>query len=582
VPPYARSGLGRRAWLLVLVAGLAGAIGLGFLPLGLGNDIAYDCIAILAVATIVIGIRRLRPDPALPWYLLAGGALAFAIGDVIWNVYAAAGSSAPYPGVADGFYLAGYPLLAASGLLLVRHAGGTHGRLATLDAAIVIAGVAVPVWVFVIEPYSSGSSGLSHAVLVAYPSMDLLLVAIVARLSFTKAWRNPSAALVAVAALVLLGSDIVFYGVDAGSSEAKWTFWNYAAVYVLWAVAALHPAGASLPRRLETRLTPVGLALMAAASTSIPAVLAWQVWNDKQPSLVEIGLATALVLLVLARMAIVARALSIAGQEERLARREAETAQRLLTEQNDRLRELDRAKDDLLGVISHDLRAPVTSIAGFASLMLSEERGGLSVEQRGSVEAIERNAGRVLRLIEDLMLATRLQTGQLALETSEVDVGALAHACAADLGPQARAAAVELSVAASGAAIIAADPARIAQVLDNLVSNALKFTPAGGRVAVQVDAAGDEVALEVADSGIGIPADELDRLFDRFYRASTATAARLPGTGLGLAIVKGIVEAHGGRVAVASEVGRGTVVRVAFPRPAASHGAAADGLARAA
>jgi signal transduction histidine kinase len=124
---------------------------------------------------------------------------------------------------------------------------------------------------------------------------------------------------------------------------------------------------------------------------------------------------------------------------------------------------------------------------------------------------------------------------------------------------------ITLSLAVGPVPLLAGDCARVAQLVDNLVSNALKFTPEGGRVDVRARAHNGSAVIEVRDSGIGIPADEQERLFERFFRSSNAAERQIPGTGLGLAISKAIVEAHGGEIAVKSEVGVGTTFRVSLP-----------------
>jgi two-component system, OmpR family, phosphate regulon sensor histidine kinase PhoR len=135
---------------------------------------------------------------------------------------------------------------------------------------------------------------------------------------------------------------------------------------------------------------------------------------------------------------------------------------------------------------------------------------------------------------------------------------------------------VELVVHAGAPAPIVGDASRLGQVLDNLISNALKFTPSGGRVDVSVAAAADGVVLEVRDTGAGIPAAEQERLFERFYRTAGAQAGAVPGTGLGLSIVRAIVEAHHGRVALESAEGKGSAFRVWLPEGDGAHDAAAD------
>ncbi len=254
--------------------------------------------------------------------------------------------------------------------------------------------------------------------------------------------------------------------------------------------------------------------------------------------------------------------LFVAEQE---ARAFAEDAQRDLFAQNERLRELDRLKDEFIALVSHELRTPLTSIRGYTELLLDGEAGKLTDEQRKFLGVVERNSHRLLHLVGDLLFLAQVEAGKLVLEVGEFDLGAVASESVETARPQAEAKAITLTLATGPVPVVTGDRARVAQLLDNLVSNAVKFTPEGGRVDVRVRAREDQAIIEVRDSGMGIPADEQEFLFERFFRSSTATEQAIQGTGLGLAISKAIVEAHGGEITVASEEGTGTTFRIALP-----------------
>jgi signal transduction histidine kinase len=251
-------------------------------------------------------------------------------------------------------------------------------------------------------------------------------------------------------------------------------------------------------------------------------------------------------------------------EAERAARAEAESVQRLLADQNERLRELDRLKDEFVSLVSHELRTPLTSIRGYIELLL-EDLEPSETRRRRYLEIVERNSHRLLELVSDLLFLAQVEAGKLAIEREPLDLGRVVKECVEGVSPVSRSKGIELEAHVDDVPELDGDRARLAQMLDNLVSNALKFTPEGGRVGVRLRADGETAVLEVEDTGLGIPAGEQERLFERFFRSSTAAAKAIPGTGLGLTITKAIVERHGGSIEVESAENVGTVVRVELP-----------------
>jgi signal transduction histidine kinase len=252
-------------------------------------------------------------------------------------------------------------------------------------------------------------------------------------------------------------------------------------------------------------------------------------------------------------------------EAERAARAEGEAVQQLLSAQNDRLRELDRLKDEFVSLVSHELRTPLTSIRGYIELLMDDNETPDADQRQRYLEIVERNSERLLELVSDLLFLAQIEAGKLGIERGQVDLNRIVEECIETSSPVADSRGIELSSKIDRVARLEGDRARLAQVLDNLVSNGLKFTPPGGRVEVRLSAEKGAAVLEVEDSGVGIPADEQEHLFERFFRSSTATQNAIPGTGLGLTITKAIVERHGGRIAVESAENAGTTVRVQLP-----------------
>ena len=246
------------------------------------------------------------------------------------------------------------------------------------------------------------------------------------------------------------------------------------------------------------------------------------------------------------------------------ARELAETSQRQLAEQNAALREFDEAKTQFLATASHELRTPLTSIVSFVELIKDSE-DGLGPDTVSSLEVIARNANRLLRLVGDLLLLSRIEAGSMPLELAPVSIPELVGQVGRSASPAAAKQGVRIEICAEDGPAVQADETRLQQVFDNLVSNAVKFTSAGGTVRIAASHDDSFWTIEVEDSGIGIPPAELDHIFDRFVRASNARSASLPGTGLGLSVVKATTEQHGGRVEAESTVGSGARFRVFLP-----------------
>jgi len=567
----AAAGLRSRplAWIYLLV-GVA-ATGLYFaLPWdSFAQALVYDGIGASAAAAVVVGARLHRPALQLPWYLFGAGLFAFTVGDVLFNLYSQVWDrDPPVPSVADVFYLAGYPFLTAGLVLLVLCLRSEQRRAGRIDAALLIVAFALCQWIFVMDELVRESGSLSEKLVsLSYPVMDVVLLAGLVFLALTPVWRTVAYRYLTASIVLLLIADEVYglapekYG-GASLLDAGWLL-----SYVLWGVAALHPSMRALSKPSVARgprLSTLRLAVLGAALAAAPAVLVVERATGREIDAVAVAVgAAALSGLVLWRLAGLIRALDRLRGAERVARTEAESAHRLLTEQNEKLREADRLKDEFVALISHDLRTPLTSILGYLELTLEDEE--LTDMQRGYLDVVDRNARRLLGLVSDLLFVARLEAGQLDLQPSELDLAAVARQSVIEAEPRAAASGITITCETESVPPVSADKGRIFQLLDNLVSNAIKFTPDGGDVRVSVTSANGFVRLEVSDTGIGIPSEEQQRLFERFFRASAAFERQIQGTGLGLYIARAIVEAHGGEIGVESEPGRGTAFRIDIP-----------------
>ncbi len=227
--------------------------------------------------------------------------------------------------------------------------------------------------------------------------------------------------------------------------------------------------------------------------------------------------------------------------------------------------ELDRLKDEFVLTASHELRSPLTSVQGFAELLMLDA-DSLNPRQRETVEIILDNCRHLVRLLNDLLDLARSDAGRLAIRPQPTEVAPLVEDVVRTMRGQTEAASQTLSEEIQpGLPLINVEPDRIRQILVNLLTNAHEYSPEGASIAVAARAVGAEVEISVSDNGPGIPADQLERIFERFTRGDAGLTQRVGGTGLGLAISKSLVELHGGSIAAESTLGQGSTFRVRLP-----------------
>ena len=239
-------------------------------------------------------------------------------------------------------------------------------------------------------------------------------------------------------------------------------------------------------------------------------------------------------------------------------------------------RRAERLKDEFLALVSHELRTPLTSIVGYVETLLEDGEDADPATRERFLAIVHRNGVRLQRLVSDLLFVAQLESGALTLDIREADVATTIEQAVEAAALRASRRGVGLATDVASPLLVKGDRDRLGQAIDNLLSNAIKYTPEGGSIEVRARMADDgrTVAVEVADSGIGLSPEDAERVFDRFFRADAATARQIPGVGLGLAIVKAIVDSHGGRVDVAATEGAGCIFRLRLP--AAPRGADAS------
>jgi signal transduction histidine kinase len=502
-----------------------------------------------------------RPARRSLWILIGIAQTVEVIGTVLfYRPLLSTGRPAAPGSVNDPFFIAFYVLFAFVLIALLRRRGSS--RAAILDAALVAVAGAVPTLLILIEPYiaTSGISVLGKAVQITSALGDVILAAVFLRLVSSGGRQSPASLLLVGAVPCFLASDFIWNWLTLlGDFQlGSWGDSGWLLAYILTGAASLHPSMVGLQeteqagveeRVRQPALGKLYVVILGAALFVSPALRSAERLSGRNfGSLTLLGLLSALAVLVLVR---------VAG-----AVRESERLRLELAVQNDRLRELDRMKDEFVASISHELRTPLTSITGYLELLRDDQT--LDKEQERMLEIVDRNADRLQRLVADLLFVAQAEDAEVEADTSELDLTQLSRDAVEAARPRASTGEVTLELH-GGPAFLHGDPRRLSQVIDNLISNAIKFTPGGGRVDVRVELRQERVLLLVSDTGMGIPADEQAGLFQRFFRTRSANDAAIQGTGLGLSIAKQIVESHGGTIGFTSREGLGTTFTVELP-----------------
>jgi len=218
------------------------------------------------------------------------------------------------------------------------------------------------------------------------------------------------------------------------------------------------------------------------------------------------------------------------------------------------LGQAEQLRRNLVADVAHELRTPMSNIQGFVE---SLQDGVMKADQR-TLESMHEEVLLLSHLVDDLQELALTEAGQLKLDVQQLDLSEVARRAVAAARPRAEAKKVHLEADLPPSVVVRGDERRLAQVLGNLLANAINYTPAGGRVGISMASKGGEVEIRVTDTGVGIPPDELPHIFERFYRVDKSRSRATGGVGLGLTIARRLVEAHGGRIAVQSEVGKGS------------------------
>lgn len=525
--------------------------------LGQAFLIPVDLAALMACA---LAARRCPGSPPLRlfWTLMAVAMACELIADSLLLANDVRYAQPPFPSAADAFFLTFYVVLFAA-LVRVPVAPLARSRLTTIaiDCATIVVGGGAVIWYYVLGPNALEASGdtLARVVSMAYPVADLVLLAGLATLLLRESARalRRSLTLIAGGVAAAIVADVIYgygtlHGTYTGGDPVDTL---YMLEFVAFTVAALVQAPVAVgdadpalgewikPSRLVELLPYVGL----AAGFGLLLVLELQGAFFPDASLVLI--VGVLVVLIALRQHLALR---------ELAQAEAE------------LRASERAKDEFISVVGHELRTPLTSIRGSLGLLHAGLVGEIGGEAREMLDLAVLNTDRLVRLINDVLDIERMDAGGMRLEVEPVSASELVRQAAQIVQVSATQAQVRIDIDVHGDVTVAVDPDRVIQVLVNLLGNAIKFSERDSSVTVTVGAGEDGWALfAVADSGRGIPAEQLQHVFERFGQVDASDTREKGGSGLGLAIARAIAERHGGRLWVESELGAGSTFRFTLP-----------------
>ena len=519
----------------------------------------YQVVATGSLLIALRGVAHHRPVRRLGWLLVLGGFGCWVLADLVVSIEQQVWHGSVYPAPSDGLYLTGYGVLAAGALVMVRTRRAGHDMTALLDALIIATGAAVVGAVFVIAPLASASDLTIFGKVIgsAYPIGDVLLIAVIVRMWASPGARTGSYRLLVSALGLTLAADIVWNAhlIATGSVVTRWSDVLWLGSYLMVAAAGCLPLMRAVaepaPERADTG-SPRRRLIVLACGMSLPAATLLVTGATGRGVLWPVlGVGALLItVLVLLRMAGILSTVEV--QAEALAQRVAEREV------------LDEKRRQFVSAVSHELRTPLTSIRGSLEVLADGDTGQLPAKAQQLVEVAARGTERLTRLVNDIIDIERLEAGSFDIRPRREDIAPLVVDAADCVRVLADGRHVELEIGAIDGSVLC-DADRIVQALINLMGNALKFTQPGGTVRVSAVADDHEVILSVSDEGRGIPADEFDSIFERFHQVHRSDDRWLGGTGLGLPITKAIVERHGGRIWVESELGVGSTFFFTLP-----------------